>query len=149
MGDTPLDITHNLPFDSSSAPKMATNKVRIYALTGAVAAITATGAWYGAGLNMRQELKEVCHLSPSQSIMYTYLPTYLLTTCVCLQEKAKTHGATHEEKIAQLQSMRQHLVRSKEELQAKIDKLSGKNVPPGSTTTVGMQGTLEGRTRTS
>ncbi|EMF16481.1 uncharacterized protein SEPMUDRAFT_145720 [Sphaerulina musiva SO2202] len=101
---------------------MATNKVRLYALTGAVAAITATGAWYGAGLNMRQELKE---------------------------EKAKTHGATHEEKIAQLQSMRQHLVRSKEELQAKIDKLSGKNVPPGSTTTVGMQGTLEGRTRTS
>lgn len=74
MGDTPLDITHNLPFDSSSAPKMATNKVRLYALTGAVAAITATGAWYGAGLNMRQELKEVCHLSPSQSIMYTYLP---------------------------------------------------------------------------
>lgn len=74
MGDTPLDITHEIPFDSSSAPKMATNKVRLYALTGAVAAITATGAWYGAGLNMRQELKEVCHLSPSQSIMYTYLP---------------------------------------------------------------------------
>lgn len=74
MEDTPLDITHNLPFDSSSAPKMATNKVRLYALTGAVAAITATGAWYGAGLNMRQELKEVCHLSPSQSIMYIYLP---------------------------------------------------------------------------
>lgn len=38
---------------------MAANKARIYALTGSVAAITATGAWYGAGLNMRQEYKQV------------------------------------------------------------------------------------------
>ncbi|CAK1354634.1 uncharacterized protein RHO25_001583 [Cercospora beticola] len=38
---------------------MVANKARIYALTGSVAAITATGAWYGAGLNMRQEYKQV------------------------------------------------------------------------------------------
>lgn len=39
---------------------MATpNKARIVAVTGGVAAITATGAWYGAGLKTRQEFKQV------------------------------------------------------------------------------------------
>lgn len=38
---------------------MAPNKARLYALTGAVAAITATGTWYGAGLKTRQEIKQV------------------------------------------------------------------------------------------
>lgn len=37
----------------------APNRVRIFALTGGVAAITATGAWYGAGLKTRQEFKQV------------------------------------------------------------------------------------------
>ena len=38
---------------------MASSKPRVYILTGAVAAITATGAWYGAGLKTRQEFKQV------------------------------------------------------------------------------------------
>ncbi|KAI5370775.1 hypothetical protein Slin15195_G016470 [Septoria linicola] len=104
---------------------MATNKVRIYALTGAVAAITATGAWYGAGLNMRQEYS---------------------------REKTKAYEATTEEKLAQLQAMRTQLVRTKEELQIKIDKLQGKELPPPSATAntaAGMEGTIKGRTRTT
>ncbi|KAF2212442.1 hypothetical protein CERZMDRAFT_17396, partial [Cercospora zeae-maydis SCOH1-5] len=72
---------------------------RIYALTGSVAAITATGAWYGAGLNMRQEYK---------------------------QEIQKASEATPTEKLAQLETMRAQLQRTKDELQAKIDKLHGK-----------------------
>lgn len=48
---------------------MATpNRVRIFALTGGVAAITATGAWYGAGLKTRQEFKQVS--LPSFSIQH-------------------------------------------------------------------------------
>ena len=38
------------------------NPLRTYVLTGAVAAITATGAWYGAGLKYRQEYKQVRRL---------------------------------------------------------------------------------------
>lgn len=37
----------------------ASNPIRTYVLTGAVAAITATGAWYGAGVKSRQEYKQV------------------------------------------------------------------------------------------
>lgn len=35
------------------------NPFRIYILTASVAAITATGAWYGAGLKTRQEFRRV------------------------------------------------------------------------------------------
>jgi len=46
---------------SSSHDTMAAapNKFRTYALTGSFAAITATGAWYGAGLKTRQEYSQV------------------------------------------------------------------------------------------
>lgn len=44
---------------------MASAKPRVYILTGAVAAITATGAWYGAGLKTRHEFKQVF---PSSSL---------------------------------------------------------------------------------
>lgn len=58
-----------------SAP--STNKIRRIVLTGGVAAITATGTWYGAGLKTQQErnqvrnasisiLKNVTHLSSGQ-----------------------------------------------------------------------------------
>ncbi|KAM3415715.1 hypothetical protein BST61_g9229 [Cercospora zeina] len=106
---------------------MAANKARLYALTGSIAAITATGAWYGAGLNMRQEYK---------------------------QEIKKATEATPTEKLAQLETRRAQLHRTKEELQVKIDKLHGKTSDPTSSpaaakTAAGMKGTLEGRTRTS
>lgn len=38
---------------------MSTTRARNIILTGAVAAITATGAWYGAGLKTRQEISQV------------------------------------------------------------------------------------------
>lgn len=41
-----------------------TNSIRTYVLTASVAAITATGAWYGAGLKTRQEYKQVSRLVP-------------------------------------------------------------------------------------
>lgn len=48
------------PLISPSISSMATpNKARIFATTGAVAGITATGAWYGAGLKTRREFKQV------------------------------------------------------------------------------------------
>jgi hypothetical protein len=34
-------------------------KIRRFVMTGAVFAITATGAWYGAGLKTQQEFKKV------------------------------------------------------------------------------------------
>lgn len=37
----------------------AANPLRTYVITGAVAAITATGAWYGAGLKAQHEHKQV------------------------------------------------------------------------------------------
>jgi hypothetical protein len=37
----------------------STSKIRRIVLTGSIAAITATGAWYGAGLKVQQERNEV------------------------------------------------------------------------------------------
>jgi len=37
----------------------STAKIRRIVLTGSIAAITATGAWYGAGLKVQQERNEV------------------------------------------------------------------------------------------
>jgi hypothetical protein len=38
---------------------LTTKSLRRYVLTGSVAAITATGAWYGAGLKTQQERDQV------------------------------------------------------------------------------------------
>lgn len=35
-------------------------KIRRIVWTGAIAAVTATGAWYGAGLKTDREIKKVC-----------------------------------------------------------------------------------------
>lgn len=40
-----------------STPQFAT--FRRFVLTGSIAAVTATGAWYGAGLKMKQDIKQV------------------------------------------------------------------------------------------
>lgn len=42
-------------------------QIRRLVMTGAVAAVTVTGAWYGAGLKTRQEFKQVsyyCLIAP-------------------------------------------------------------------------------------
>jgi hypothetical protein len=41
-----------------SGPQFA--NFRRFVLTGSIAAVTATGAWYGAGLKMKQDIKQVC-----------------------------------------------------------------------------------------
>nr|POE59186.1 hypothetical protein CFP56_24456 [Quercus suber] len=50
-----------LPSGTAAAGPPA-NKIRVYILTAAFTAITATGAWYGAGLKADQEAKQVHHL---------------------------------------------------------------------------------------
>jgi hypothetical protein len=35
-------------------------KIRRFVWTGAISAVTAMGAWYGAGLKTQSEIKEVC-----------------------------------------------------------------------------------------
>lgn len=45
--------------DQRAMPAASVQTVRRYALTASVAAITATGAWYGAGLKSQQEFAQV------------------------------------------------------------------------------------------
>ncbi|MCJ1363755.1 hypothetical protein MMC16_002864 [Acarospora aff. strigata] len=48
-------------------------KIRRFVMTGAVTAITATGAWYGAGLKTKQEMKKGiqarCEATPAEMIV--------------------------------------------------------------------------------
>lgn len=41
------------------AGTMSQQKIQRMVWTGAIAAVTATGAWYGAGLKTRQEIEQV------------------------------------------------------------------------------------------
>jgi hypothetical protein len=54
--------------------------IRRYILTGGIAAITATGAWYGAGLKTREQIKAVCP-APSDELSQAeaFLPSISLT----------------------------------------------------------------------
>jgi hypothetical protein len=53
-----------------STPQFAT--FRRFVLTGSIAAVTATGAWYGAGLKMKQDIKQV-----RSSLPVVFLPCSL------------------------------------------------------------------------
>ncbi|OQN97082.1 hypothetical protein B0A48_16886 [Cryoendolithus antarcticus] len=77
--------------------------IRRYVLTGSVAAITATGVWYGAGLKTRQERKQVI---------------------------AAVVEAPLAEQLEQMALYRASLVRQRDGLQTKIDQLTGKAEPP-------------------
>ncbi|KAM0709417.1 hypothetical protein Q7P35_003455 [Cladosporium inversicolor] len=80
----------------------STASVRRVVLTGAVAAITATGTWYGAGLKTQQERN---------------------------QDKKTTLEAAATDQLAQMEALRAQLVNRRDELQAKIDQLTTKTVP--------------------
>ncbi|KAK4636265.1 hypothetical protein CLAFUW4_02168 [Fulvia fulva] len=82
---------------------MASAKPRVYILTGAVAAITATGAWYGAGLKTRHEFK---------------------------QERQTITQATTSDRIASLEMSKAKLLKQRTEMQNKIDQLTGKATTP-------------------
>ncbi|KAI9791355.1 MAG: hypothetical protein M1835_000372 [Candelina submexicana] len=74
-------------------------RIKRIILTGAIAAITATGAWYGAGLKTRQEFK---------------------------QEIQARRDATPAEKIAQLESARGSLLARRSGLERKIADLEAR-----------------------
>ncbi|KAJ4297980.1 hypothetical protein N0V90_005879 [Kalmusia sp. IMI 367209] len=69
---------------------VAAQTVRRWILTGSVAAITVTGALYGAGLKQQYEVKQILELST-------------------------------EERIAQLEAIKQNLRRTKDELERKME----------------------------
>lgn len=48
-------------------------KIRRIVWTGAIASVTATGAWYGAGLKTKSELKQVIPSSCSMCIFSHFL----------------------------------------------------------------------------
>jgi hypothetical protein len=57
-----------------SIPQFA--NFRRFVLTGSIAGVTATGAWYGAGLKMKQDIKQVFApplLTPSVTLLSPYL----------------------------------------------------------------------------
>lgn len=54
----PLTV-YRRPLSLYTMATPSTNKFRTYVLTGSVAAITATGAWYGAGMKTRREYTKV------------------------------------------------------------------------------------------
>ncbi|KXT11701.1 hypothetical protein AC579_6980 [Pseudocercospora musae] len=88
--------------------KMSSNKLRLYATTASVAAITAAGAWYGAGINIRQEHKQ--------------------QETTTLQQQQQQPAA---ERISQLQVSKKKLIQQREELQKKIEiLLENKKDPP-------------------
>lgn len=85
-------------------------------MTISVAAVTATGAWYGAGLKTRQEFREVCRPK------YCWIADWLM----CLKEKKVATQATPAERIAQLEAMKARHLTHRAELQSKIDRLAAK-----------------------
>ncbi|EON68767.1 hypothetical protein W97_08025 [Coniosporium apollinis CBS 100218] len=74
-------------------------QIRRLVMTGAVAAVTVTGAWYGAGLKTRQEFK---------------------------QERKVVLEASPEERISQLENARARLVTRRTELEKKISELQAR-----------------------
>lgn len=86
-------------------------KIRRIVWTGSIAAVTATGAWYGAGLKTKSEIKE----------------------------KMKKHReATPEEKIAVLEERRGTLIAKRLGLEKKIQQLEMRAA--GATREESMQG---------
>jgi uncharacterized protein YlxW (UPF0749 family) len=102
----------------------ASQTVRRYILTGAVTAITVTGALYGAGLKTRQEVKQVRSTTPSRQSHFD----------IKLQEKTAVTEASIEEKIAHLDTMKTKYLRQKQELQNRIDQLSARSQTPTNAT---------------
>ena len=58
---------------------MATQQaVRRWIMTGAVAAVTITGTFYGAGLKGEHEVKQVCHVLLGTQSFYITFPSLIL-----------------------------------------------------------------------
>jgi hypothetical protein len=98
----------------------STTKIRRIVLTGAVAAITATGTWYGAGLKTQKERNQV------SSTAFDNLSEHIL---IINKDKKATLEAAATDQLAQMEALRAQLVHRRDELQAKIDQLTTKTVP--------------------
>ncbi|GAB7344879.1 hypothetical protein MBLNU457_3320t1 [Dothideomycetes sp. NU457] len=89
------------------AEQQMAQAVRRWVMTGSVAAITAMGAWYGAGLKIQQDVKK---------------------------DKQQRLEATPEERIQQLEDRRARLMRDRNGMQRKLDEIkarqSQKPAPP-------------------
>ena len=67
-------------------------KARTVILTASIAMITATGAWYGAGLKTRQELKKVCSLGINGLLVfYSYFIDMNLMYNRTSEQREKLH----------------------------------------------------------
>ena len=98
----------------------STAKVRRIVLTGAVAAITATGTWYGAGLKTQQERKQVSDIAFDKRCQHILMIN---------KDNKATLEAAATDQLAQMEALRSQLVHRRDELQAKIDQLTTKTVP--------------------
>lgn len=106
---------------------MSQQKIQRMVWAGAIAAVTATGAWYGAGLKTRQEIEQV-------RFPFSYCPSffqYSISGAILIdridfpsrQVAKKVQEATPEEKIAQLEEIRATYVTKQMGIQRKIDEL--------------------------
>lgn len=89
-------------------------KIRRIVWTGAIAAVTATGAWYGAGLKTRSEIKQVWS-APTRWLAMILMQDW--------QKQEKQREATPAEKIAQLEEQRGGLIAKRLGLERKIKEL--------------------------
>jgi len=99
------------------AEQQLAQTVRRWVMTGSVAAITAMGAWYGAGLKIEQDVKNVIN---------THGQRFLPITDVYLQEKRQRIEATPEQQIQRLEDRRLRLMRDRNGIQRKLDEITAR-----------------------
>jgi hypothetical protein len=91
-------------------------------LTGSIAGVTATGAWYGAGLKMKQDNHKVILFSSSIQKKKTFL--LLSYANVAFKKKTqKVATATPDEQVTELETYRANLIQKKIMLDKKIEEL--------------------------
>lgn len=92
--------------------------IRRIVWTGSIAAVTATGAWYGAGLKMKSEHQQVRFPSPLPFPHHVLRPSANKT-----QEIQRRRETSPAEKIAQLEETRGALIAKRIGLENKIRQL--------------------------
>lgn len=96
-------------------------KIRRIILTGAITAITVTGAWYGAGLKTKSEINQVSLYLPVQLSACS-----ILTDRMMLQAVQQRREASPAERIAQLEERKGALVAKRFGLEKKIREVEAR-----------------------
>jgi hypothetical protein len=73
-------------------------KIRRVVWTAAIASVTATGAWYGAGLKTKSELKQVCLSFLSRVAIFH--PPLSLSPCCTVAELSLIHLSSWQRSVA-------------------------------------------------